>query len=375
VASIAKRRRLAPLLLVPGLAILPARSENPVVALGKQRAAVSPLEWSVGDTAHPILGSIRFAVLKDPVATPVGNARVTSRAYVSCERSTRRIAIELAHGTGPDDPGGLKPKSMPRLVCNRLAEGDKLVQEALEAHWDVNELGDALARGFAPFPLRECVTIDVTQEVALPGGWSRPSARVAFAIAPYSKELDSVFVACGENSAYTPAELFGAPPATLAVQPAPPTAPLTRAPEQAAAPTPAPLPVAKPPPPAPAPAAVVAKPQPPAPAPAVVAKPTPPPPAAALVARPTPPPPAPAVVAKPPPPAPARVAEAPWISARVPASGKTNMRAGPSLTAAIVVVLDPGAVVLVQNTGNEWWRARSPAGREGYIREDRLVLR
>jgi len=71
---------------------------------------------------------------------------------------------------------------------------------------------------------------------------------------------------------------------------------------------------------------------------------------------------------------PPAVAEAPWRPARVIASGRTNVRARPDLSSPVVVQLDPGALVLVQKTPTEWWRAkpRSGAGFSGYIREDRL---
>jgi uncharacterized protein YgiM (DUF1202 family) len=66
-----------------------------------------------------------------------------------------------------------------------------------------------------------------------------------------------------------------------------------------------------------------------------------------------------------------------WRSARTTSRGKTNVRAGPTLQSATVAELDPGAVVLVQRTGNEWWRARPAAGAafDGYIRQDRLVFK
>ena len=95
----------------------------------------------------------------------------------------------------------------------------------------------------------------------------------------------------------------------------------------------------------------------------------PPPAAPPSAATPTPPPPPP--VKSSPPPA---TTEAPWRPARVIASGRTNVRAGPDLSSPVVVQLDPGALVLVQKTANEWWRARARggAGFSGYIREDRL---
>ena len=297
---------LAIVLLPFCLAVPPVHSENPAASLGKQRAASSRLVWEIGEAGHPTLGSIRYAVLKSPVETPVGNAKVFSRAYVSCQKAGSKLAIELTNTIAPDDPGGLQPATMPRLVCNRLAApGDeKLVQEELLANWEVSEIGDALASGFRAFPLRECVSIDVVQEVALPQGWARKSARVEFEIAPYNRELDSIFVTCGEVSAYAPAK--AATPAT-AFAPA---------------------------------------------APAVASVPT---------TRSTP----------------AREMGEPWRTARTISSGKTNVRAGPTLNSAIVAHFDPGAIVLVQRAGGEWWRARPSKGVafEGYIRQDRLVFK
>lgn len=291
-------------LLLP--AILPVHAELPAAPLGKQRAASSRLEWEIRDAGHPILGNIRFAFLKTPVETPVGNAKVFSRAYFSCQKGGR-FAIELANATAPDDPKGLRPRTDPRLYCNRPIQpwDDKLVQEELLARWNVNEIGDALAQGFRPFPLRECVSISVVQEVVLPQGWSQKSAKVEFEILPYNRELDSIFTTCGEVSAYGPA-------------------------------------------PAPAPVASAAPARPPAAAPAPAA-----------------------------PPKPATETSAPWQTVRVLSSSKTNVRAGPKIESAIVTELAPGAIVLVQRTGSEWWRAKSSAGAtffEGYIRQDRLVL-
>ncbi len=63
--------------------------------------------------------------------------------------------------------------------------------------------------------------------------------------------------------------------------------------------------------------------------------------------------------------------------ARATPTGKTNVRAGPTLQSAIVLELHPGSVVMVQNTGTEWWKARQSSGApwEGYIRQDRLVFK
>ena len=84
----AKRNWLAIVFLPFVLAVLPAHSELPAAPLGKQRAASSRLEWEIRDAGHPILGNIRFAFLKTPVETPVGNAKVFSRAYRSEEHTS-----------------------------------------------------------------------------------------------------------------------------------------------------------------------------------------------------------------------------------------------------------------------------------------------
>jgi hypothetical protein len=298
---------------------------NPSAALGKQRAAASRLEWEVKDAGHPVLGNIHFAYLKNPVETVVGGSKVYTRVYVSCQKGSRMLAIEITNGTSPDDQKGLKPNRDPRLFCNRPDPpgSDKLVTEELLSNWDVNELGDVMARKFRAFPLRECVSIRVVQEVALPAGWSKKSAPVEFEISPYNRQLDEVFATCGDVSAYdarvAPAVAQGAPP-----RPAP----------------------------------VVAA----APKPHVVA---PPPPKA----KPVPPPPAP-------PPAPASDG---WIHARaLSTGGKTNLRASPSTQGAIVTQLDPGTPLLVQKTATEWWRAKAATGSahfEGFIRQDRLAFR
>lgn len=309
------------------LAAQPAYSELPAASLGKQRALNSHLEWEIREAGHPTLGNIRFGFLKNPVETPVGNAKVFSRAYLSCQKGSKKFAIELANATAPDDPGGLRPSQEPRLYCNRPIQpfDEKLVQEPLLANWDVSKIGDALARGFRAFPLRECVSISVVQEVVLPAGWAQKTAQIEFEILPYDKDLDAIFVTCGEQSAYAPAAPV-APP----VRPAPPAHP------------------------------VAAKPAAPAKPPAIAAAPAKPPPIAAAPVAPS---------------KPAPQADVAWQAARtLSTGGKTNVRAGPNLQSAIVAQLEQGTSVLVQRTGNDWWRAKAAAGPafDGYIRQDRL---
>jgi uncharacterized protein YgiM (DUF1202 family) len=66
-----------------------------------------------------------------------------------------------------------------------------------------------------------------------------------------------------------------------------------------------------------------------------------------------------------------------WRTARTTSKGKTNVRSGPTLQSAVVIELAPGAVVLVERTSGEWWRAKASKGAafEGYIRQDRLVFK
>jgi hypothetical protein len=274
--------------------------------------ANSPLQWEVREGKHPRMGPIVVAVPNASVITAVGKERIASLVFFSCERSKGRIAIELANAPESDAKSGLFPKQMPRLFCNPRSSAPRV---ELKTTWFVSELGDALARDIPPSELRRCASVDVEQDLALPRGWVREVQHIDIEIIPYKKELDVVLSACAEP-----------------------------APALAAAPTPAP-PVAAPPP---------------------VVKPAPPPAEKAV--------PPPIAKAAPPVTAPPVVAEAPWRPARVIATGRTNVRAAANIASPIVVQLDPGALVLVQKTANEWWRAkpRSGAAFSGYIREDRL---
>ena len=285
-ASLAKSARVALSFLSLCMAALPAHSQNPTAVIGKQRAAVSSLEWEIREAGHPILGNIRFAFLRKPFETPVGKDKVYSVAYVSCQKATKLLAIELTNMKAPEDPGGLRPGKSPRLVCSRpIPAGDgRLVQEELPLKWEVNEIGDAMARGLPPHALRQCVSLGIVQDVGLPETWSQETARVVYAIPPYAKELDEIFATCGEASVYA---------------------------------------------------------------------------------------------AAPPPPPPAREAATAWRTAHVASGGKTNVRAQPNVQSPVVTQLDPGSAVLVRKVKADWWRARPPSGAafEGYIREDRLVLK
>ncbi len=165
--------------------------------------AASAFRWDVRDVEHPRLGPIKVAVPRDPVVTPVGKDKIDSLVFFSCEKATRKIAIELANASESDARGGLQPREMPQLICNTpLAQsGNAMRQSELAASWEVSEIGDAMARGLSPSALRRCVSIDVVQNVALPKGWARDTQRIEFALPASSKEVDAVLSACGETAA------------------------------------------------------------------------------------------------------------------------------------------------------------------------------
>ena len=162
-------------------------------------SAHSQLRWELRDGNHPVLGAVRFAHLKLPIATTIGTHRVYSNAYVSCEPRQRTMAVELTNQVAPDDPGGLKAASMPRLVCKRPS-GAGSEQHSIEARWEFNGIGDAMASGLAPRALRDCASLGIAEEVVLPQGWDARTAAVVFEIAPGAKGLDAVFAACGETT-------------------------------------------------------------------------------------------------------------------------------------------------------------------------------
>ena len=297
----------------------------------------SPLLWDVREGNHPRLGPITVAVPAQSVVTAVGREKILSLVFFSCEKTAGRIAIELANAAESDARSGLYPKQMPKLFCNPRSTAPR---SELPSTWYVSEIGDALARGLAPSDLRRCASIEIQQDIALPRGWGPETQRVDIEVIPYKKELDTVLASCAIAQPHLRAEAAKAP---ATAQAAPPAAA-----------------------PAKTPAAVIAPPK-----PAVVAA---APPAVAVA---PPPAPAPRLANTPQPVKPAPAAEAPWRTARVLATGgRTNVRASPSTDAPIVIALDPGAVVLVQSTGTDWWRARpaNGTGFAGYIRQDRLLL-
>jgi hypothetical protein len=182
--------------------------EEAVVALGKQRATQSTLQWDVRDARHPRMGTIKVAVPRNSIVTPVRNQKIVSLVFFSCEKTAETIAIELANASESDARGGLGPVDLPRLICNspRPGGGAVLVKSDLAATWEISEVGDTLARGLSPSALRRCASIDVLQNVALPPGWPQGNQRIVIELIPYSRELDSVFSACGEPTAFASSE-------------------------------------------------------------------------------------------------------------------------------------------------------------------------
>ena len=174
------------------------------------------------DIDHRLLGPIKYAVQRSAVTTTVRNEKILSLAFVSCQKASGKVAIELTNAPASDPAGGLRPTEMPRLVCSapgRSGDGS-LVKRNLAARWEIGPLGDTLARGLSPSALRRCVSIDVLQRVTLPASSTRRSQRIAMEITPYDKALDSVFTACGEETAFAPVEQT-APAAPSMVRPGP----------------------------------------------------------------------------------------------------------------------------------------------------------
>ena len=196
------------MLCLPLAASMPSHCEDPVASIGKQRAAGSATEWDVRDVSHPLMGPIKAAVQRRSVVTAAGSAKVLSLAFVPCQKRTGKIAIELANATEGDARGGLGPVDLPRLVCNspRPQGNGALAKSDLAASWEISSLGDTLARGLSPAALRKCTTIDVLQNVALPAASTVKSQKIAMELTPYGRELDAIFTACGETTAFAPEE-------------------------------------------------------------------------------------------------------------------------------------------------------------------------
>ena len=205
------------------LANAPAHAQEAAVALGKKLAADSGVRWAVRDVRHPLLGSIKFAVQDKDVTTVVGNEKIFSLTYVSCQKASEKIAIELTNAPSSAPASGLGPVDLPRLVCNSPGPQGALVKKDIEASWEIGVLGDTLARGLSPAELRRCASIDVLQNLALPKGWPRESQPVTLQITPYGRELDEVFAMCFEPTAYAQEE--PRPPAAPAARVASPPAP------------------------------------------------------------------------------------------------------------------------------------------------------
>jgi hypothetical protein len=322
-------------------ASVPSRGDESVESLGKRRAASLAVEWEVHDVNHPQLGPIKFAAPKRAVATTVGSERILSVAYVSCRKSNGTIAIELTNATKSNPAGGLRPKEMPRLLCNSPnPKGDGgMVKKDLAASWEMNSLGDTMAREMSASVLRRCASIEVQQNVALPPGLPGGSQRIAMELTPYSRALDSVFTECGEPSAYARPAEQRAPADAPVAQPEPAAATAQGAPSV----EPAPASARSDPAPEPAPASARSAPT-PEPAPASTRS-------------------APSV-------------EAPWKPARTTTKGKTNVRAAASLESTLVIQLAPGSRVLVQQASAQWWKVKPRKGSRftGYVREDRLAF-
>jgi hypothetical protein len=156
------------------------------------RAADSDLHWRVRDGTHPKMGPIKVAISLDAHTSYFGTEKIVSTVYLSCEKATRRIAIELTNARSDDLAGGLKLKEFPRVACLGVAGPGALPPRSeIAAKWEANELGDVITRG-------------------------REVEEVALQIPTYAPGPDAVFTACGETSAYPPEEVIAEKAAALA---------------------------------------------------------------------------------------------------------------------------------------------------------------
>src|SRR5882672_10184867 len=142
-------RVLSPSLLLAACAasVTLHAQDAPTTAIGKRLAAESGVRWTVRDTRHPLLGSIKFAVQEKDIATTVGKDRILSLTYISCQKTPEKIAIELINAPSTAPARGLGPVDLPRLVCTRPGPQGGLVKSDLAASWEIGVLGDTLARG------------------------------------------------------------------------------------------------------------------------------------------------------------------------------------------------------------------------------------
>jgi len=160
------------------------------------------IEWDVRDVEHPVMGAIKVAVPTAGVVTPVNDLRIVSAAFVSCEKATGRIAIELANSLESNPQGGLMPAEPPRLVCNPEAvRGAPVRGSEIPVTWKTNELGDGLARDLDPAALSRCGALDIVQVISLPANAAVKSQRLSMVLMPSGPGLSQVFAACGPRPA------------------------------------------------------------------------------------------------------------------------------------------------------------------------------
>lgn len=201
----------------------------------------SPLQWELRSGEHPKMGPIQVAVPSASMATAVGREKILSLVFFSCERSSGKIAIELANAPESDAKAGLRPRQMPRIFCNPRSSAPRV---EIPAKWTVSDVGDALARGIAASELRRCASVDVVQDIALPRGWAADTQHIEVELIPYKKELDSVLATCSAGPSVQiaesprPAVPVPATPTPLPAKPAPPA--VASAPKAAPARTPPP---------------------------------------------------------------------------------------------------------------------------------------
>lgn len=197
------RRVPVSLLFAACIMSIPCHGEEAAAAIGKRFAVDSGISWDMREIDHAVLGPIQFAARKNEVVTAVRGEKIFSNAYVSCQRKTGTIALELTNAPSSAPDRGLGPVELPRLVCNSPGpQGAGVVKTEIAASWEIGALGDTLARGLSSAALRRCVSIDVLQNLALPTAWRQESQRVGLQITPYARELDAVFVRCGETTAF-----------------------------------------------------------------------------------------------------------------------------------------------------------------------------